>query len=972
VTDDRLGGWPEPTDAQVQRLQSLTSHPARLRYFFSRLENPRWLERLTEDGWFDPERVPEPITEADGTVRIDIWPLSEYLRRVAGEVPATAAAVARHLAGTANPIVQRDLVAALLRLPAASAAGFADDVITWIHGPYARWLDEKDLSELAARLLDEGQREAGWRLASVILIWLEGSYWLREAVAMLADPLQRSGVNGVLVLADALDHVIGDEHSADMASFSRASIAAHEQDQHTDAADHLIDGLRDSTLAYLRRTGDLALLTALLRRRSALYTRIAYYVTSAVLSETDTSPADPAAVPRSAALRGYARTLLMNKTAFADSRTRLEYGALTRTMLAHLVPDEVAQLADWLRQGPQMSDAEISQMLDSPGRPAAAEHVTGFKDHWRADRIAVLGPDLPEPLRDIAADLATRSVSPPEHPGFSHWMSLEQGIESPVSAQELASMSVTDVTDLVRAYRPPVHMVFRFPEHALAQQITEDIVARPAEYSRHAASFTDLQRGYVSAFLNGLRQAIEAHGRNRSADRAALDLDWEPVLSLAAGIAGKPDPGGRNGEQPEDSPRWLHRSVAMLLKTALATSDSGLSAPYADTTLAILRTLLDSPDPVPDDEAGDEALDPADRALNSVRGQAVSCLVAFAGWWPRLGGTEEDAPPGFLELLSGELDPGRETSIAVRTVYGQFFPILLACLPIWTSENLEAMFGPPASEAEIDQRDTEPPEQTPAAQLGQAAFDAYLLANGPQDRRFLELLKPYYEREIIRLRRPPRAWRSALRNTRQAVLDHLLIFLLWEALDTDDPLVKLAIRRAGTSEAGAAVGHLGWLIFRAGEAEPSLIGRAQDLWRWWRERAQTRAINGDRGAAVAMVAGFPWWWRAGDLDLAWQFRELMLVLEISPAIETPGLVTQTIANRVEGNEPDAITAIDIILDNTTNEVQLHDAVMKAQPALRHLLRAPDPDIRRRATVLVQKIAGWGMVELARQITSATP
>jgi hypothetical protein len=200
VTDDRRGGWPEPTDAQIQRLQGLTAHPARLRYFFSRLENPHWLERLADDGWFDPERVPEPITEADGTVRIDIWPLLGYLCRVADQVPVTAAAVMKSLAGTTNPILQRDLVAALLGLSAESAAGFTDDVIAWIRGPYARSLDEQDLSELAARPLGEGQQEAGRRLASVILTWLEESYWLSEAVAMLAGPLQRTGLNGVLVL----------------------------------------------------------------------------------------------------------------------------------------------------------------------------------------------------------------------------------------------------------------------------------------------------------------------------------------------------------------------------------------------------------------------------------------------------------------------------------------------------------------------------------------------------------------------------------------------------------------------------------------------------------------------------------------------------------------------------------------------------------------------------------------------------
>lgn len=972
MTDEGRSGWPKPTDAQIQRLQTLTAHPARLRYFFTRLENPEWLERLADDGWFDPERVPEPITEADGTVRMDIWPLSGYLLRVADQVPATAVAVIKSLAGTTNPMVQRDLVTALLRLPAESAAGFTDDVIAWIRGPYARSLDEKDLSGLAARLLSEEQQEAGQRLTSVILTWLEESYWLSEAVDMLAGPLQRTGANGVLVLADALDRAIGDEASAEMTSFGRASIADHDQNQHVDGTDDLIDGLRDSAVSYLRRTQDLGILIALLRRRAALHTRIAYHVLAVVLSETDASGADPAAALRFATLRDYARTLVMDRARFANSRTRLEYGTLARAMLPYLEPDHVAQFADWIREGPPIGDAEISQMLGSPAAPAAAEHVARFKDHWRADRIAVLGPDMPEPLRDIASDLAARGVRPPEHPGFSHWMTVEPVAESPVSAQELASMTAADVTELVRAYRPPTHMLLRFPEYALVQQVTEDIAARPAEYSHHASDFADLQPGYMNAFLVGLRQAIEARGRSADSAAPALDLAWEPVLNLAASIAKQPDPGGRNTEQQEDSPRWLHRGVAMLLKAALATPGSGLPVQYADTILAIVGRLLESPDPVPEDEAGDDALDPADRALNSVRGQAVACLIAVIGWWLRLGGTEDDIPSALPGLLSAELDHGREGSTAVRTVYGQFFPLLHTGLPSWTSEQLEAMFGSPAAESEVNRRGpAELPEQTPADQLGQTAFDAYLLAGGPHDRGFLDLLKPYYEREIIRLRRPPRAWRSALHNTRQAVLDHLLLFLLWDALDTHDSLVKLAIRQAGPAEAGAAFDRLGWRIFRAGEAAAAVTQRAQDLWTWWRGRAQDRADNGDQEAAVVMLAGFPWWWRADNLDAAWQFGELLQVLTASPAIETPGLVAQTITDRVEGNEPDALAALETILDNTTNAVQLQDTVMKAQPALRHLLRMPDPEIRHRTELLVQKIAGWGMVELAKQITSAT-
>lgn len=970
VTPEGLGGWPVPTDAQIRRLQDLVAHPARLRYFFSRLENPLWLERLADDGWYDPERVPEPIAEADGTARIDFWPLSEYLRRVGGDVPGTAASVVESLAGTTNPIVQRDLVATLLRLPVGSAEGFIDDVIGWIHGPYSRSLDERDLGNLAARLLDGGQERAGRRLASAILSWLQEEYWLREAIGVLADPLARSGIDGVLVLADALDRAIGEKAGAEAASFMRASIADHEQDQHIDAADHLTNGLRDCALAYLRRTGDPAVLEALLRRRAVLFSRIAYYVTAAAISDPG-GEEYPDAVSRITALYGYARSMILDKSAFNDPRTRLEHGALIRAMLSHLAAEDIAQLADWLRRGPQMSDTEISQMLGSPGAPAPAEQVARFRDHWRADRTALLGQDLPQPLHAIAADLAARGVQPPEHPGFSHWTSTAQVIESPVSGQELSSMTVAEVTDLARNYQPPTHMVFRFLDQSLAQQIAGDITARPSEYSLLASGFADLRPAYLNAFLEGLRQAIGTRRKNATADRPEnpLDLDWEAVLDLVASIAGIRDPGGRNAEQAEESPRWVHRSVLMLLKTALATESSGLSARHAEAILTIIQTLLDSPDPVPEDETAEDRLDPADRALNSVRGQAVGCLIAFSSWWRGLGSSEDEAPPVLLELLSRELDLAHETSTAIRTVYGQFFPLLYSSLPAWTGEHLEAIFGPLAATPDSTRLVAEPSEQIPAEVVGQAAFDAYLLANGPQDRSFLELLKPYYEREINRLRKqPPRAWRSTLRNTRQAVLDHLFLFLLWNALSTDDPLITTAIRKAGVQDAGEAIGHLGWLIFRAGEAAANQAQAAQDVWSWWREQAQRRAGNGDRDSAVAMVTSFPWWWRAGNLDTAWQFRELLLALKISPAIETPGLVAQTLADRVIGNEDNVITALDIILDNTT-DIQLQHAVMKAQPALRHLLSATDPEIRRRTTVLVQKIAAWGMIELAKQITT---
>jgi hypothetical protein len=538
-------------------------------------------------------------------------------------------------------------------------------------------------------------------------------------------------------------------------------------------------------------------------------------------------------------------------------------------------------------------------------------------------------------------------------------------------------MSVGDVIELARSHRPPADAIFSFAGYALAEQISENILARPQEYSQHASGFASLQPAYTGAFFNGLRQAIEVRSRQAPPDGPSpeLKLAWEQVLDLAASVVGIPDPGGANAEQSADSARGQHRSVTELLKKALASPDIDLPVEHAETLLGILCRLLDSPDPSPDDETEDEAahFDPAHRALNSVRGQAIGVLMTFIDWWTRYGGTENDMPTTFVQLLSGGLDPTREPSAAVRSVYGEHLSHLHAQLPCWTSEHLGTIFGPPATDQEINPSGppAELPPPTLTEQLGQVAFDAYLLFNRPHGELW-ELLTPYYTREIVRLRRPPRVWRGAPRDTRQLLLDHLLLFLLWGVLDRNDPIVNRAIRSAGPQIAGDAVGHLGWRLYHADDVEPPVIQRAQDLWTWWRKLAARRAENGDRAYGTTMVAGFPWWWRADKLDTIWQFEELLFVLEISPAIETPTLVVRTISERVEGNEKSALMAVETIFDNTTDNANLHHVVTNAQSALRHLLKGPDEIIRRRTGLLLQKIAGWGLVELAKQISTLIP
>src|SRR5262249_11114405 len=85
-----------------------------------------------------------------------------------------------------------------------------------------------------------------------------------------------------------------------------------------------------------------------------------------------------------------------------------------------------------------------------------------------------------------------------------------------------------------------------------------------------------------------------------------------------------------------------------------------------------------------------------------VRGEAMHAVVQYALWvrrhLDRAAGTGKSTPSHFGELpevrvvLEEHLDPNRDPSLAVRSVYGQYFPWLVLLDPAWAQENVEKIF----------------------------------------------------------------------------------------------------------------------------------------------------------------------------------------------------------------------------------------------------------------------------------------
>ena len=89
-------------------------HPARLRYFYGRLKNPFGLERLVDDAGTTRSVYPSRSSRLTGRHESTSGHCGLPPPRGRGRAENGASVVGR-LAGTTNPIVQRDLVATLLR-----------------------------------------------------------------------------------------------------------------------------------------------------------------------------------------------------------------------------------------------------------------------------------------------------------------------------------------------------------------------------------------------------------------------------------------------------------------------------------------------------------------------------------------------------------------------------------------------------------------------------------------------------------------------------------------------------------------------------------------------------------------------------------------------------------------------------------------------------------------------------------------
>jgi hypothetical protein len=540
-----------------------------------------------------------------------------------------------------------------------------------------------------------------------------------------------------------------------------------------------------------------------------------------------------------------------------------------------------------------------------------------------------------------AFDALTEEFGEPEHPTFLSYTTSYTGPSSPYTEAELTELDPQVVVERLREWTPEPGPQAPSPE-GLAWSLQKAVAARPAEFAAIATEFVDLDATYIRALLAGLADAV----------RDEHAFAWPAVLELCSRVLEQPvtreaQPGGYTERDPD----WgsARKQVASLLSQAFAKSDAEARHSERETIWALLSTLAEDPDPTPEQEGrhAGGGMDAATLAINTTRGEAMHGVVRYALWVERaLGDGAETTGIAFApearELLERHLNPAVDPSLAIRAVYGQWFPQFVRLDESWARELAPLAFPTAAHRgAEFD-----------------AAWNTYVVFNRPYTTVF-DVLRDAYAHAVARTAdRDDSAVRAD--SPDEHLADHLLTYRVLGVTTGDgDDLFATFWRAAGSALRKQVLTRAGWSLERSPNLSAEIGARFVATWEWI--FAETSAS--DPGS----LAGLGAWLGAPALDGGWLLTQARAVLDLGVHLDLGAVVYRALPRLAAEHPRDVVAVLRGMMLTDTEGWSVYGSTDEIHEVLRLVLASDDADARRDAEAVVDLLGARGMIDAFRDL-----
>jgi hypothetical protein len=519
---------------------------------------------------------------------------------------------------------------------------------------------------------------------------------------------------------------------------------------------------------------------------------------------------------------------LTERSNFDNHQIHHEYMLLMRDCFATLSPDDQATILSWISTGPDIEEFKSSCLRWDEKLPTE-EEIKRHGKIWTRDKLIPIAHALPPEWKEKYTQLISE-FGQPKYPEFTSYVeSGSYGLSSPKSEEELTTLSIEELLSFLRIWQPSTGD-FREPSlEGLGKKLGAVVTANPEHFAVHAVKFQELPAPHIHAFLAGFRDAA----------RANHPFSWQPVLEFCYWVVSQQksvtgeDIETKNDERKEQKWKWTREAIAELLKEGFQNPTVSIPIHLRTQAWQVLEILTNDPDPLTTDEGS--GMGPATQSINCVRGEAMHAVVLYALWLRRHMEKEPDKEellargfdkmPEVRTVLEDHLDPDKEFALAVRAIYGQWFPWLYLLDRAWTTSHLLTIF----------------PREENYQHFRNATWETYVVFCSPFN-DVLPVLQGEYAHAIDRIGTQGCEDSIDRYDPNEHLAYHVLMFYFRGelSLDEQDGLLRKFYERAPLALRENALSKEGWRLYKTEEMIPQeVIDRFKRLWEWSKSGSET-------------------------------------------------------------------------------------------------------------------------------------
>lgn len=871
------------------------SDPDIRREFFRELDSPAWIAVLNQGAFFADPPPAEKV--ADGGVRCQRWPQSEYLARMAVHAPEEVAEILATVE-TDNWIVARDMIKSARAMPAKHAAKLAPKIGQLVV-ELKLFHELQDIGEIVAKLAEGNEEDAALELVSKAFGmglrdptarrhqedygYLEG---LHKSVIPALIPVRPSELVRFLVtlLRTAIEaedgrRVEGDDHSY----VWRPAIEDHEQNKNYNFAAKLVGCIRDALELAIGKNYLLfdEAIQILEEHDSVLLKRLRLHL---IIQFADNNV-------------DLARKTMLNKKLFDGYPYKHEYARLMKMSFQLLEKGQQAQWLSWIDDGPEAINPEFFDPSDDEATRKIQREYWQFKrlhwirDHLTGDRKAFFDKMLAEHGTPKLVDLNVYS-------GGGRW-----GAASPYTAEQLGKMTFDEAVTAVTDWQPKEEeRGFDEPTvEGLANNFRQYVASAPVAFSEQATLLIEKQALYVRSFLRSMEDAV----------KEGKLIDLPRVIDLCKWIIEQPvdqNTSPSTGDSPLLDRDWLWcRNTIADLAQAICKAEDDSKCPRYSLDLradiwSVIKPLTDDPTESnvlhEDAEKDPRVTDWPMLALNAPRGTALQAVFDYADWVGHH--TVKDRhkqklfPGGFEQLPEvGKLLEAQLTRpddyFTARAIFGRRLGLLYWLDKSWLEKHADTIF------------DLHAIEQEPSKAYGWAAWNTFLYACLPHI-EFYKILREQF-RYAVDQAAEVEVKRIGHQDPFELLGEHLIVLYgrgnlgedAKDAWTADDGIIKKLVTQSHESVRSHAVQFAGGSLPEDGTDVPDgAIDRFIYLWeQYWEAVGQEDAKQNPNSYV------FGRWFSCGAFEPAWSIEQLEKFVEAAPKADPDHMIMERLATICE-------------------------------------------------------------------------